>query len=237
MTRLLIAICFLWACCAIRLGAEEPKVPTDVPKKETVTPEKEIGKWIEMLYDEDPSQRRTATDKLIHAGKNAVMAVKKASKSKNAEVRYRAALILVEIDKSMLKLRKDLVRQFNGGPKVSGEEVIRTEKAWAAWITRCTTASIRNELRKMKVDFDRNQILAVAQGPSRSALTKGEKKKAGIRKISPGLHRWTVEVIHVTSDKVHAEPEYPFFLVQVPSSEKSIVFKKRKSFCGLDVDE
>ena len=96
----------------VRWDAEQACYAVDEAKltdEELKKLKEKIAPWIDQLGDADFETREKATDRLIEAGRSAVDALKEAAKSTDAEVRFRAQLILEA--QTLLVRRKDIERK------------------------------------------------------------------------------------------------------------------------------
>ena len=98
------------------------------PAKATASSPKQVQQWIQQLGDDDFKVREEATRDLIKAGGIALDAVAKATKSKDAEVRQRALMIIKRIkqlEKAAIAYFEKLGGQITVDEKSSGKPVIK----------------------------------------------------------------------------------------------------------------
>jgi hypothetical protein len=124
-----------------------------------------------------------------------------------------------------------LAARLDGGPEKATERILTTEAEWNEFVKECS-GDTRKLLQIKTIDFDKERVLAVSFGPSRSLLTAGETELAGIRGIVEEKERMVVHYTVVTSDKQSDAPSYPVFVVRAPKSEKKTEFKKRLAGFG-----
>ncbi|MBP3960382.1 hypothetical protein J8F10_34580 [Gemmata sp. G18] len=122
-----------------------------------------------------------------------------------------------------------ILKTHSGGPKKAAEVVIRSEKERKAFTETCSSENTRKFLDAVKVDFDKEVLVAVAVGPSGSVLTKTEMKQTGVQKVTSG-DEVVVEYCVVTTD-VQCEPNYPLYVVRIPKAT-TVAFKKTEKTIG-----
>lgn len=124
-----------------------------------------------------------------------------------------------------------VLKVFEGGPEKAGEKVIQGEREWKAFIETCTSVPVRTRLLEEKPDFDRETILVLALGDSRSILGEPYEKMAGIQRIRPSADELDVECTIIHSDHLSTEPMYPVHVVKTAKA-KGFRFKKSGKFFG-----
>lgn len=211
---------FLWVCCILMtalacfapapLAASEAESLPPQNAKEKPPAEKEIDSWVAQLGDEEPARRDEAEHKLAAAGTAAVRPLREAEKSTDAEVRTRAARLLVEIVDKPLCAKLAMAYSANVSHTQRQRcDVIDSDDAWSKFVAEAPEQH-REKLRALGIDFKTERAVAIVTG--------GSVEKESLRLV-PDPKEW---VLHFTEAVSGGRQSQDLLVARFPRADKPV---------------
>lgn len=221
---------FIFLCLQLSFALyAENENPGSSDTKKGVPDKANMAKLVEQLGHEQFSIRNAARKRLLELGPEAIRHLREAVRShEEPEIQNSARRLLAQLEVGSPRV---LILATNGAPHLEGkfeitrphcrEKVIQNQKDWKSFVKRCDEA-VAKMLRAKKIDFDKEQLIAIWAFPVHYVPEKG----SWVTKIAVEEKRWVIHYAIKQSGTKVLGPMRPLLVLKMPRTTKTIEFVK-----------